>query len=285
MGEVTGRFLGSCSHSGEATLSLFGAPFDGTTSLLPGARFGPERIRAVSDGIETYSPVLDRDLSEVRFYDHGDLSLPFGNPAAALERIEEFMHSVYDAGRLPFLLGGEHLVTLPAVRAARSTYPDLVVVQFDAHADLREDYLGETDSHATVMRRIVELIGGDHLFQIGIRSGTREEFAFARRHTRFYPGSFSKATMQAVAAAIAGRPVYITVDIDVLDPAFAPGTGTPEAGGWTSEQLFEAIYLLSDTDVVGCDIVEVCPPAEHGIVTPLVAAKLVREMILALAFE
>lgn len=283
MGDMIWRFLGSGSTADTASVSLFGAPFDGTVSFVPGTRFGPARVREASDGIETYSPLLDRDLEDTPFYDHGDLELPFGNPAAALERIEAFLHDVYDAGRMPFMIGGEHLVTLPAVRAARAAFPDLAVVQFDAHADLREDYLGEPDSHATVMRRIADLVGGDHVVQIGVRSGTREEFLFGRNYTRFYPGSYSAETMADVARHLAGRPVYVTVDIDVVDPGFAPGTGTPEPGGWHPQELFQALYALRSLDVVGCDVVEVCPPAEHGLVTPLLGAKLVREMLLAFA--
>lgn len=275
-----GRFIGSADTPHGVSTVLFGAPFDGTTSFTPGTRFGPRRIREVSDGIETYSPKLDRDVEELRFYDYGDLELPFGNPGVALERIEEFMHSLYDAGQTPFMLGGEHLVTLPAIRAARAAFPELVVVQFDAHADLRDEYMGEPDSHATVIRKVIELIGGDHVFQVGIRSGTREEFQYGRSHTHFFPGDYNPATLRWIADAIAGRPVYITMDIDIVDPAFAPGTGTPESGGWTPGQLFEAVYALEGADVVGCDIVEVCPPAEHGVVTSLLAAKLVREMLL-----
>lgn len=276
-----GRFIGSVEEQRGASAVLFGAPFDGTTSFVPGTRFGPRRIREVSDGLETYSPRLDRDLEAIRFYDWGDLELPFGHPAAALERIEGFVHSILDANQMPFMLGGEHLVTLPAVRAARAVFPDLVVVQFDAHADLREDYMGELDSHATVIRRVVDLIGGDRVFQVGIRSGTREEFRYGRSNTHFFPGSFNHATMQWIAEAVAGRPVYLTVDIDVVDPAFAPGTGTPESGGWIPTELFEAIYALKGADIVACDVVEVCPPAEHGVITSLLAAKLVREMLLA----
>lgn len=285
MSVAIGRFLGSSDRISGASAVLFGAPFDGTTSLVPGARFGPRRIREVSDGIETYSPMLDRDLEDTRFYDHGDLELPFGNPGVALERIEQFLHTIFDSGRMPLMLGGEHLVTLPAVRAARAAHPDLVVVQLDAHADLREEYLGEADSHATVMRRTVDLLGGDHVFQVGIRSGTREEFAFGQQNTRFYPGDYDAKVIREIAAAISGRPVYLTIDIDVIDPAFAPGTGTPEAGGWTPQQLFSAIDLLADSDIVGCDIVEVCPPAEHGMVTSLLGAKLVRELLLTFASE
>lgn len=280
-----GRFIGSSHTLQGASVVLYGAPFDGTTSFTPGTRFGPRRIREVSDGIETYSPKLDRDLEDILFYDHGDLELPFGNPGSALERIEEFTNSVYDSRQTPFMLGGEHLVTLPAVRAARAAFPELVLVQFDAHTDLREDYMGEPDSHATVIRKVIDLIGGDHVFQVGIRSGTREEFQYGRSNTHFFPGDYSPETMQHIAETIAGRPVYVTVDIDIIDPAFAPGTGTPESGGWTPSELFEALYALGGTDVVGCDVVEVCPPAEHGVVTSLLGAKLVREMLLTFVGE
>lgn len=278
-----GRFVASQDTPRNASVILFGAPFDGTTSFVPGTRFGPRRIREASVGIETYSPALDRDLEEIRFFDHGDLELPFGNTGLALERIEAFMHGIFDGGKSPFMLGGEHLVTFPAVRAAKAAYPDLVVIQFDAHTDLREEYMGEADSHATVMRRIVDYLGGDRVYQVGLRSGTREEFLFGRRTTHFYPGAYDPKCIERIVQAVKGHPVYITVDIDVVDPAFAPGTGTPEAGGWTPNELFAAVHAFEGVDVVACDVVEVCPLAEHGAVTSLLAAKLVREMLLTFA--
>jgi len=257
---------------------LLGAPLDQTTSFRPGARFAPERIREVSDALEEYSPVLDRGLDEIDFEDLGDLVLPFGDLKESLERIEEAAADLARQGRVPLALGGEHLISLPILRGMKRYHPDLVFLQFDAHADLRDEYLGQADSHATVVRRIVELIGGERVYQFGIRSGTREEFAFGRANTRFFPGGVD--SLEAVLGELAGRPLYLSIDIDVVDPAFAPGTGTPEAGGIGSLELFAALYALKDMRLVGMDIVEVCPPADPGDITSLLAAKLVREALL-----
>jgi len=273
------RFLGASEDAG-APVVLLGAPLDVTVSFRPGTRFGPARIRDVSDGIEDYSPVLDRDLTQVPFYDAGDVDLPYGDPDAALAAIEAAVAGVAGTGRLPVVLGGEHLLTLAAVRAVHRVHPDLVVVQFDAHADLRDDYLGVRQSHATVMRRIGELVGFERLYQLGIRSGTRDEFAFGRARTRFYPLQLLEA-LDHVLPLLAGRPLYVTIDIDVVDPGFAPGTGTPEPGGITPGELLAALHRMRDLRVVGLDVVEVCPPQDASDITAVLAAKLVREAILA----
>lgn len=278
-----GRFLEAAPYTGGASAVLIGAPFDGTTSFVPGTRFGPARIREASVGLEAYSPSLDASLSEVRLADGGDLELPFGNVAEALEMIEAACRSVIGSGGLPFLLGGEHLVTLPAIRACHSRYKELAVIQFDAHADLRDEYLGEQDSHATVMRRAGEVVGFDSLFQLGIRSGTREEFAFGRAFSGAFDGDLVEGAKRVAQRLSGGRPVYVTVDIDVVDPGAAPGTGTPEPGGCRPQELFEALYSLSGLNVVGFDVVEVNPLADAGFVTSLLGAKLVREAALLFA--
>jgi agmatinase len=274
-------FLGGQSSPGKAQVTILGVPFDGTTSFLPGSRFAPTRIREVSYSLETYSPLQDRDLSEINFFDQGDIELPIGNTPVALERIEEAVCSIYDNGSLPLIIGGEHLISLPVIRAARAAFPDLVVVHFDAHTDLRHEYLGEQDSHATVMRRVIEVLGHDRLYQFGMRSGLKEEFVYAREHTHFYPGDFNRQSVINVAEQIKNRPVYISVDIDIIDPAFAPGTGTPEPGGWQPAQLLEALKILSSANIVGSDLVEVCPPVEHGFITSILGAKIIREKILS----
>lgn len=279
-GNAAGRFLQSAPYTGGAAAVLIGAPFDGTTSFVPGTRFGPARIREASLGIEDYSPALDASLDEVFLADGGDLELPFGNAAEALEMIEAACRRVIGAGGLPFLLGGEHLVTVPAVRACHSRYRDLAVIQFDAHADLRDEYLGEQDSHATAMRRAGEVVGFESLFQLGIRSGTRAEFAFGRARCGLFEGDVVKGARRAAELLEDGRPVYITVDIDVVDPGFAPGTGTPEPGGCRPQELFEALYALRSLNVVGFDVVEVNPLTDTGFVTSLLGAKLVREAAL-----
>lgn len=275
-----GTFLGAGLALEPAAAVLLGAPLDVTGSFRPGTRFAPERVRAVSEALETYSPALDRDLEEVPFFDAGDVACPPGEVDAALAAIERAVRRVVDLRKLPVLVGGEHLVTLAGVRAARAAFPDLAVVQFDAHADLRDDYLERRLSHATVMRRVVELVGAHGVHQLGIRSGTREEFAFARRMTRLYPHQIVEPLAEVV-RSLRGRPVYVTVDIDVLDPGFAPGAGTPEPGGRAPVELFQALHMLDDLRVVGVDVVELCPPADWADVTAVLVAKIVREALLA----
>ncbi len=266
----------------EARAVIYGMPMDWTASFRPGSRFGPRRIREVSLVLEEYSPHLRRELAEVPFYDAGDIPLPFGNPERSLEEIGRFVAEVLKRNKMPIGLGGEHLVTWPAVREVYKHYPDLAVIHMDAHADLRTEYEGETLSHATPLRKIAELIGPENVIQLGIRSGTREEFEYAASSgIRFHPFEVLKPLMEEL-PALADRSVYVTVDIDVLDPAFAPGTGTPEPAGITSRELMESIHAIarSGVRVVGADLVEVAPAYDPTDQTAVVAAKMVREMLL-----
>lgn len=276
-------FLGSTPDYRQAAVVLLGVPLDATTSYRPGTRFAPAKIRQISEVLEEYSPVLDRELTECPFYDAGDMLLPPGNLGECLDRTEAVIDGVLADGKFPLIIGGEHLVTLPAVKALLRHYPDLAVVQLDAHADLRDEYLGQKLSHATVIRRVVEMTGGQNVFQLGIRSGTREEFLFARNNTHLLTGEMLPS-LERLVEGLKGRPVYLTVDIDVLDPAFAPGTGTPEPGGCTPSELFAALYRLAGLGVVGMDLVEVCPPHDPAATTSLLAAKVVREAILSFGF-
>ncbi len=274
------QFLESQEDYDNASLVLYGAPMDFTTSFRPGTRFGPQRMREVSNGLEDYSPLLDRMLSEVAFYDAGDVELPFGNVSLALEEIEGATRSIVNDGKFPLLVGGEHLVSYPAIKVLAEKHPDLVVLHFDAHADLRDHYLGERNSHATVIGQVVKLIGGKNVYQFGIRSGTREEFTFARANTNFYPHAVLDPLVK-VLPEIGNRPIYCTIDIDVMDPAYVPGTGTPEAGGITSREMLQVIYALKAKNMVALDIVELSPVLDLSDVTSLLVAKLVRESILA----
>jgi len=273
-------FIGCESEYEEAKIVLYGVPFDGTTSYRPGTRFASKVIRSESYGLETYSPYQDRDLCDCRIFDGGDLELPFGNTCRVLERIEEFTERILKDGKLPLMIGGEHLVTLGAVRAVVNHYPDLHVLHFDAHTDLREEYLGEQLSHATVMRRVWELTGDSKIYQFGIRSGERCEFAFAREHTvlqKFNLNGFGKAVEK-----LKGKPVYLSLDLDVLDPAVFPGTGTPEAGGVTFPELLDALLKTEELHIVGCDINELSPVYDQSGVSTAVACKIVRELLLML---
>lgn len=275
------NFIGAESEFDDASIAIFGAPYDSTTSFRPGTRFGPAAMRSESFGIETYSPLQDRDLAELKIHDAGDLELPFGAPERTLEMIEGEAARILDAGKLPVLLGGEHLVTLGAVRAAAKRFPGLRVIHFDAHADLREDYLGVRLSHACVMRRCHDILGDGRIWQFGIRSGTREEFAFMRAG-RVTTEPFTANTVAALSFP-AGTPVYLTVDLDVLDPSEFPGTGTQEAGGLRYNELLAALRtIFASFNIVAFDNVELSPPLDHTGRSTALACKLLREELLAL---
>lgn len=260
---------------------IYGMPMDFTVSFRPGSRFGPPRIREVSIGLEEYSPYLDCSLEDIEYFDAGDLLLPFGNAARSLEIIGEFVRGVLADGKMPLGLGGEHLVSWPIFQEVYAKYPDLAIIHFDAHADLRESYEGEPLSHSTPLRKAAGLMGGKNIYQFGIRSGSREEWQYARENINFHPFEVLEP-LKKVLPELAGRPVYLTIDIDVLDPSAAPGTGTAEAGGITSKELIEAVHAIarSGVNVVGCDLVEVAPAYDPTEQTQIVAAKVIREMLL-----
>ena len=274
-------FIGANSSYSNADVVLFGAPYDSTTSFRPGTRFGPAAIRSESFGIETYSPYQDCDLEDIRVHDAGDLELPFGAPDRALEMIEAQAAVILADGKKPFLLGGEHLVSLGAVRATAKRFPDLRIIHFDAHADLREDYLGVRLSHACVMRRCHDILGDGRIWQFGIRSGTREEFAFMREgHVVTEP--FTLNTLPNVSFP-EGTPVYLTVDLDVIDPSEFPGTGTQEAGGVRFTELLVALRdVLKRFNVVALDNVELSPPIDTTGRSTALVCKLLREELLAI---
>lgn len=273
-------FIGCDSEYEEAGIVLFGAPFDSTTSFRPGTRFASKAIRGDSFGIETYSPYQDKDLEDYKIFDSGDLELRFGSPVSALEDIEERTEQILTDGKVPFMIGGEHLVTLGAVRAVARRYPDLHVIHFDAHADLREDYLGEPLSHACVLRRVWELVGDDRIYQFGIRSGERQEFIWGKDHVKTHKFSFEG--LDEVIQSLKGKPVYFTLDLDVLDPSVFPGTGTPEAGGVSFKELLESVLKLKGLQIVGCDVNELSPVYDQSGVSTAVACKIIREILLVL---
>lgn len=271
-------FIGCEADYESSDTVIFGAPFDSTTSYRPGTRFGSSAIRRESFGIETYSPYQDKDITDYDIFDSGDIELCFGSPERALSDIEERTSQILSDGKLPVMLGGEHLVTLGAVRAVRKKYDDLYIIQFDAHADLRSDYLGQELSHACVMRRCWELVGDGHIYQFGIRSGERTEFEFAREHTVM--NKLNLNGIDEAVKALKGKKVYLTVDLDVLDPADFPGTGTPEAGGASFNQLLEALLKLSQLDLVGIDLNELSPHYDQSGRSTALACKLLREVLL-----
>lgn len=269
-----GHLLFASGDPTRAPLAVYGMPFDGTTSYRPGTRSGPLAIREASTSLEFYSPKQGRELDPERVADLGDLEFPFGNPEAVLGRIDDAVTGLAKQGRFPLGLGGEHLVTLGAIRALARVHPDLSIVQLDAHTDLRDAYEGEKLSHATVIRRCQDLLGPGRIYQFGIRSGTREEFEAAA----FLSSDLSR--LEEAIHRIGNGPAYLTVDIDVFDPAYAPGTGTPEPGGISFRELEAALPHLTGPRWIGADIVEVSPGWDPTGRTPVLAAKLLRELII-----
>lgn len=275
-------FLGCEAAYEESRIVLYGAPFDSTTSYRPGTRFASRTMRAESYGLETYSPYQDLDLEDAKIFDGGDLELCFGDTPRALADIEAFAKRVVEDHKLPFLIGGEHLVTLPAVKAVHEAYDDLCIIHFDAHTDLRDEYLGNHLSHATVIRRIWDLLGDGRIHQFGIRSGERAEWYWSGEgHTHIQKFNFTG--LKEAIAALRGRPVYFTIDLDVLDPSCFPGTGTPEAGGVTFQELLRAaLQVIRGCNIVGCDLVELSPPLDQSGASTATALKILREMLLCL---
>ncbi|MBU4540406.1 MAG: agmatinase [Firmicutes bacterium] len=274
-------FLGCDNDYGESAIVVFGAPFDSTTSFRPGTRFASKTMRGESYGLETYSPYQDKDLEDLAIFDGGDLELCFGDTQKALDMIESYTTRVLRDNKLPVMIGGEHLVTLGAVRAVARKYPDLHVIHFDAHADLRDDYLGVTLSHATVLHRVWDIIGDGRIYQFGIRSGERSEFQWGKDHVTTQKFNFNG--LAEVVEKLAGKPVYFTLDLDVLDPSVFPGTGTPEPGGVSFLELLEAIQQVSQLNLVGCDINELSPVYDQSGASTAVACKVLRELLLAMA--
>lgn len=273
-------FIGCDASFEEAQTVLFGAPFDSTTSFRPGTRFASKAIRGDSFGLETYSPYQDKDLTEIAVFDAGDLELSFGRVDLALAGIKAHTADILAADKRPFMIGGEHLVTLGAFDAVLEKYPDVHVIQLDAHTDLRQDYLGAELSHATVLRRIWDRVGDGRIFQFGIRSGERAEFQFAQEHTHLQKFNFDG--LAEVVAQLKGKAVYLTLDLDVLDPSAFPGTGTPEAGGVSFETLLAGLLTISELTIVGVDVNELSPQYDLSGASTALACKIIRELLLAI---
>lgn len=273
-------FIACESSYEEAQTVLFGAPYDSTTSYRPGTRFASRAIRSESFGLETYSPYQDKDLEEIQVFDSGDLELSFGRVDLALADIKARTQTILADNKRPFMIGGEHLVTLPAVEATFEKYPDLQVIQFDAHTDLREDYLEAKLSHATVIRRIHDFLGDGKIHQFGIRSGERAEFQFAKEHTNLH--KYNLDGLKETVAALKDTPVYLTIDLDVFDPGVFPGTGTPEAGGIFFMEFVESLKLISQLNIVALDVNELSPALDQSGASTALACKVVRELLLAI---
>jgi len=275
-----GQFLYAGDSYSLADWVMFGIPMDWTTSFRPGARMAPARIREVSQmGMEWYSPTAQRSLEDLCFYDAGDVDVVIGDVEKTLRRVRQVADVLLADGKRTLAIGGEHLVSLPLIQAAAHRHPDLVVLHFDAHTDLRQEFFGNRLSHATVLRHAYESLRPGHLYQFGIRSGDRDEFAWAAEHIHQYRDEVLEP-LRSCLKELQGYPIYITLDIDVMDPAYAPGTGTPEAGGISSLEMLRAIRAMSDLQVVGMDLVEVSPLVDADGRTSVLAAKIIREALL-----
>ncbi|MDV2886929.1 agmatinase [Alkalihalophilus pseudofirmus] len=269
----------------DAKAVIYGMPMDWTVSFRPGSRFGPNRIREASLGLEEYSPYMDKHLEEVNYFDAGDIPLPFGNAARSLDMVEEYVDKLLADGKFPIGLGGEHLLSWPIFKSMNKKYDNMAIIHIDAHADLREEYEGEVLSHSTPIRKACGLIGPENVYSFGIRSGMREEFQFAKE-SGMHMSKFEVAEpLKKVLPTLAGRNVYVTIDIDVLDPSCAPGTGTAEAGGITSKELLDAIMAIAESNIniIGADLVEVAPAYDPTEQTQITASKMIREIILGWA--
>jgi len=269
----------------EAKVVVFGAPFDGTTSNKAGTKFAMNAMRLESEGLETYSPLLDLDLDDAKICDIGDVELSYGIAEKVVDELEIAVSNILADGKIPLMVGGEHLVSYPAVKAVATHHPDIHIIHLDAHTDLREEFGGSKLSHATVLKRIWDVLGDDRIFQFGIRSGTKEEFDFARVHQHTYIEPLRINTVGQILEKLSGKKVYVTIDLDVLDPSIMSGTGTPEAGGITYRELEEFFLLLKNANVkiVGADIVELSPGHDPSGVSTATACKVLREMALILA--
>jgi len=274
MSNLKYNFIGCDKPYEESDIVIFGAPYDGTASFRAGSRFAPDAVRLVSDAIETYSPYADVDIEEdFNICDAGNVEFSFGNRELALSEINKKAYEIINDDKKFLCIGGEHLVSLPLVQAVKEKYEDLVIIHLDAHADLRDDYLGEKLSHATVMRRVSELVGIENIFQFGIRSGTRDEFNLMR------DANTLDREISSVISVIENKPVYLTLDVDILDPSIMPGTGTPEAGGWTFVRILNFINSIRGLNIVSADVVEIAPDYDLSGNSSVTGAKLCREVL------
>lgn len=269
------NWMGQNENYESSDIVMLGLPFDGTVSYRSGSRFAPEQIRLASWGLEEYSPVFDKHLEDVNFHDAGDLEFPLGNTYKSLELIEKNVEEIYKDGKKVFGIGGEHLVTLPEIKAVSKFYKDLAIVHFDAHTDLREEYLGEEMSHSAVIRHASKIVGPQNIKQVGIRSGMKEEWEFMKKYNTLIH-DYSELD------CLKDKHIFVTVDLDCLDPSIMPGTGTPESGGMQFNELIGWFKYLKNFDIIGADVVELAPDYDASGVSTAVATKVIRELLMVM---
>jgi agmatinase len=275
------RFIACRASLADARIVLFGIPFEGRVNLRRGADHGPRELRLASDSIETYSPFLGRDLEDLAIADLGDCELGDGTPREQLAQAREEIRRFWRPGLRPVMLGGDHTATLPVIEVLAPAIPDLRILQLDAHPDLREEFLGERYNYASAMARIMDVVPAERVYQVGMRTGSREEFE--RRRPNFFPvmAGHPLDVVRRVLPELLGHPLYVTIDVDVLDPAHAPGTGSPEPGGLSVPELIEIVRLVGAATVIGGDLVEVTHAWDPTARTGIAASWVIREALLA----
>lgn len=269
------NWMGENKDYASSNIVMLGMPFDGTVSYRPGSRFAPEQIRLASWGLEEYSPYFDKHLEDCNFHDAGDLEFPLGNTKASLDLIEKNVEEIYKDGKRVFGIGGEHLVTLPEIKAISKYVDNLAIVHFDAHTDLREEYMGEALSHSAVIQHSGKIVGFENVKQIGIRSGMKEEFELMKKYNTLIH-EYSELD------CLKDKNIFITVDLDVLDTSIMPGTGTPEVGGLNFNELVGWFKYLSKFNIVGADVVELAPDYDTSGASTAVATKVIRELLMTM---
>ena len=266
-------WMGANKDYDSSNVVMLGLPFDGTVSYRSGSRFAPEQIRLASWGLEEYSPYFDKHLEDCNFYDAGDLEFPLGNTIKTLDVIEQNVLDIYKDGKKVFGIGGEHLVTLPEIKAVSKFVDNLAIVHFDAHTDLREEYMGEKLSHSAVIRHCGEIVGFENIKQIGIRSGMKEEFELMQKYN-------TRAYKHSDLDVLKNKNIFVTVDLDVLDTSIMPGTGTPEVGGMSFNELIDWFKYLKQCKIIGADVVELAPDYDASGASTAVATKVIRELLM-----
>lgn len=274
-------FLESAPKAIAGAPALVGVPYEGTACFRKGTARGPDAMREISDGLESYSPDLDEDLADIEFADLGNLTLLVDDAEGVTIHVRSACLGLIERKTIPVFLGGEHSFTPGAVAGALELCPNLAVLQLDAHADLRDEWTGTRWSHACAMRRVLDLIPSERLLQCGIRSGTREEFTELGESDRLVAPDAVDLSDALERCDLA--PLYLTIDLDIFDPAFLPGTGTPEPGGIDWATFASLLKVIPWSRVVACDIVELSPAVDPSDCSAILAAKVVREVVLSLA--
>ena len=277
-------FMGANKNLSDCSIGIFGVNYDGTTSFKPGARFGPTAIRNVSESLETYCPFLNKDLNLINYFDAGSLKLNSSNTHSIIKKVKSGTNFLINNNLKPIILGGEHSITIGAIEALVKKYPDLIMIQLDAHADLRNSYQDNKYSHACTIRRCLELLPSKKVIQMGIRSGTKEEFEIMKNNHQLikYKTGDAIIELEKSLEPFKNHPIYLTIDLDWFDPSLLPGTGTPEPGGFFWHDFEKIIKLLNRFEIIGCDIVELSPDIDSSGISSIVAAKTTRSLIMTL---